>query len=218
MLIHPRRLILAVVFKMMGNKFNMNELRSSFRSVDEADSDEEDNTIAGRAGRGLNLASCFTGFSQEETLSGDDQWYCNICKEHRDITKKLEIYSAPKILMLHLKRFQQRRGGGGRGGMFGHIYAQGAQEKNDAHVDFPLEGLDLRQYVKNLANEPNPVYYDLIGVSNHFGSLNGGHYTASCKNSATGKWHYFNDSSVSGCSKDKIVTSAAYILFYRKRD
>jgi len=103
--------------------------------------------------------------------------------------------------------------------MFGHMYAQIAgQEKNDAFVEFPLEKLDMRPYVQKLNNEPKPVYYDLIGVSNHFGSLNGGHYTASCRNIATGEWNYFNDSSVGGCSKSKIVTPAAYILFYRKRE
>ena len=81
-----------------------------------------------------------------------------------------------------------------------------------------MEELDMRPHVRILANEPNPVYYDLIGVSNHFGSLNGGHYTASCKNIATGEWNYFNDSNVSSCSKSKIVSPAAYVLFYRKRE
>ena len=103
--------------------------------------------------------------------------------------------------------------------MFGHMYAQIAgQEKNDAHVDFPIEGLDMRPFVKTLNSAPEPVYYDLIGVSNHYGSLNGGHYTASCKSPLTGKWHYFNDSNVGACGPNKIITSAAYLLFYRKRD
>lgn len=46
-------------------------------------------TIEGRAKKSLNLNACFAGLSAEEVLSGDDQWYCNVCKEHRDITKKL---------------------------------------------------------------------------------------------------------------------------------
>lgn len=75
----------------------------------------------------------------------------------------------------------------------------------------------MRNFAKGLQDEADPIYYDLIGVSNHYGSLNGGHYTASCKNADTGKWHYFNDSSVSSCSKSKIVSPAAYLLFYRKR-
>jgi ubiquitin carboxyl-terminal hydrolase 4/11/15 len=78
----------------------------------------------------------------------------------------------------------------------------------------------MRDYCITLKNEPKPVYYDLYGVSNHYGSLNGGHYTAACQNSIDGEWYYFDDSSVSaiGASRQKIVTSAAYLLFYRRRE
>jgi len=96
---YERRLIFAVVLKASGNKFVFNELRAKYRR--HADSDEEeDNTIAGRAKKSLSLGSCFSGFSSEEILSGDDKWYCNVCKEHRDITKKLEIFSAPKVFVI----------------------------------------------------------------------------------------------------------------------
>jgi ubiquitin C-terminal hydrolase len=44
-------------------------------------------------------------------------------------------------------------------------------------IDFPVEGLDLSQYVLD-TTEKKKVKYDLYAVSNHFGSLNGGHYTA----------------------------------------
>jgi ubiquitin carboxyl-terminal hydrolase 4/11/15 len=67
-------------------------------------------------------------------------------------------------------------------------------------VKFPVEGLDMRPYVITLQNEPEPVLYDLIGVSNHYGSLNGGHYTAAVKNCVTGKWYNMNDSSCSESS------------------
>jgi len=51
-------------------------------------------------GGGLSLDSCFRAYSAEELLTGGDQWYCNKCKEHRDIHKKLELYKIPKILIL----------------------------------------------------------------------------------------------------------------------
>lgn len=78
----------------------------------------------------------------------------------------------------------------------------------------------MRPYVLSLKDEPEPVIYDLYGVSNHYGSLNGGHYTASVKNCVNGSWYNMNDSSCgssSGSQRD-IVTPAAYLLFYRKRD
>ena len=195
------------------NAIYPNELRMRTKRQDSDDEDSDGKD------KGLSLRQCFQAYSTEETLGGDDQWYCNICKEHRDIKKRLELYSTPKILVIQLKRFQTRRGMQNRTGRFGHIYAQIAgQEKNDAHVQFPVTGLDVRPYVLALKDAPEPIYYDLIGVSNHFGSLNGGHYTASCKNQVTGNWHYFNDSSVSSASKSNVVSSAAYVLFYRKRD
>jgi ubiquitin carboxyl-terminal hydrolase 4/11/15 len=76
----------------------------------------------------------------------------------------------------------------------------------------------MRPYVLTLKNEPKPVLYDLYAVSNHYGSLNGGHYTASVKNQITGKWYYMNDSSCSEMQdSSEAVSNAAYLLFYRKR-
>ena len=57
----------------------------------------------------ISLDSCFNAFSREEVLSGNDQWYCNKCKEQRDINKKLELYRLPKILIIQLKRFQSQK-------------------------------------------------------------------------------------------------------------
>lgn len=86
-------------------------------------------------------------------------------------------------------------------------------------MDFPLDGLDVQKYVKmDCKQEGISSVYDLFGVVNHFGSLNGGHYTATCKNSIDDNWYYFNDSSVSGAGGQKFMSDAAYILFYRRRD
>ena len=100
------------------------------------------------------------------------------------------------------------------------MYAQiGGQEKNDSFVNFPVEGLDMRPYARVLNNSPEPVLYDLIGVTNHSGSLNSGHYTASCKSASTGKWHQFNDSKVTPIpNPNSVRTNAAYLLWYRKRE
>ncbi|KRX05578.1 hypothetical protein PPERSA_12756 [Pseudocohnilembus persalinus] len=60
--------------------------------------------------------------------------------------------------------------------------------------------------------------YDLISVSNHYGSMGGGHYTAYAKNSQYNKWIEYDDSSVSQISEDQIVTEASYVCFYRLRE
>lgn len=59
--------------------------------------------------------------------------------------------------------------------------------------------------------------YDLYAVSQHSGSLSGGHYTAICQNALDLQWYNFNDSSVRATSVDRIVTPEAYVLFYRRR-
>jgi len=48
----------------------------------------------------ISLDSCFNAFSREELLTGNDQWYCNKCKEQRDILKKLELFRPPRILII----------------------------------------------------------------------------------------------------------------------
>ena len=54
-------------------------------------------------------------------------------------------------------------------------------------------------------------------MSNHFGGMGGGHYTAFCKNPVFEKWYEFDDSCVSKIAAKNINTKAAYVLFYRKR-
>lgn len=60
--------------------------------------------------------------------------------------------------------------------------------------------------------------YELYAVSNHYGSLSGGHYTAYAKNKE--RWFSFNDSSVSSVSESQVTSrsSGAYILFYRRKE
>ena len=62
-----------------------------------------------------------------------------------------------------------------------------------------------------------PILYDLYAVSNQFGSLEGGHYTAFAKNALYNKWYHFDDTDVTRVSEADVVTKAAYVLFYRMR-
>ncbi|KAL0459983.1 UNVERIFIED_CONTAM: Ubiquitin carboxyl-terminal hydrolase 8 [Sesamum latifolium] len=57
--------------------------------------------------------------------------------------------------------------------------------------------------------------YILYAISNHYGSMGGGHYTAFVHHGGD-QWYDFDDSHVSPVSEDKIKTSAAYVLFYRR--
>lgn len=96
-------------------------------------------------------------------------------------------------------------------------------------MDFPLEGLDLTPYVvgpqsgrddvdpEYAARWGSPAVYDLFAVSNHFGSLGGGHYTAYGFNSKSRAWYSFDDSFVREASPEDCVSKSAYVLFYQRR-
>ena len=117
----------------------------------------------------------------------------------------MEVYRTPEFLIIHLKRFSHTRNS-----LFG------SRKINDL-IDFPTEGLEMSSYVLNEEQRQKGVIYDLYAVSNHFGSLNGGHYTAYTKNFLYKKWFNFDDSEVFKCSASEIVTKSAYVLFYRLR-
>jgi len=152
----------------------------------------------------LPLTECLRLYSVQEQLGVDDKWYCPDCKDHVQAFKKIEIWSPPRILIVHLKRFNFR----------GRYHFR---DRLDHLVDFPLDGLDLSQYV--LGPTPGPPIYDLFAVSNHYGSMGGGHYTAFAKHIQNGKWFLFDDSSVREVSDlSSIVSEAAYLLLYRRRD
>ncbi|KAK2858834.1 hypothetical protein Q5P01_003454 [Channa striata] len=149
----------------------------------------------------FKLKDCIELFTTKEKLGAEDPWYCPNCKQHQQATKKLDLWSLPPVLVVHLKRFS---------------YSRYMRDKLDSLVDFPLRDLDMSEFLIN----PNagPCRYDLIAVSNHYGGMGGGHYTAYAKNKDDGKWYNFDDSSVSPASEDQIVSKAGYVLFYQRQD
>ena len=84
-------------------------------------------------------------------------------------------------------------------------------------VTYPLYDLDLSSCVP-FKDESTCYQYDLYGVVNHFGTMGGGHYTATVKNQRTQEWLYYDDSSVKPYAECDVVSRSAYILFYRRKD
>lgn len=66
--------------------------------------------------------------------------------------------------------------------------------------------------------------FSLYGISNHSGSLHGGHYTAYCKHPGGGgnsflshrPWFLYNDRAVSNASKSGVISYEAYCLFFER--
>jgi ubiquitin C-terminal hydrolase len=135
-------------------------------------------------------------------LDGDERPTCEKCKKRRKSTKRLAIHRFPPILVLHIKRF---------------LYNSYCRDKLTTSIDFPLESLDLSPYGSGLHLSTVAPIYDLYAVSNHIGSLAGGHYTAHCRNVSDGKWYTFNDSMVSPMNESSLCGPVAYVLFYKLR-
>jgi len=66
----------------------------------------------------VQLSDCLAEFEKPELLDEDNQWYCPKCKNHVQATKSLQIYKAPLVLVVSLKRFKHgKRVSYGYGGM-----------------------------------------------------------------------------------------------------
>ncbi|XP_047689751.1 ubiquitin carboxyl-terminal hydrolase 43 isoform X1 [Prionailurus viverrinus] len=170
------------------------------------------------------LDECFQFYTKEEQLAQDDAWKCPHCKALQQGTVKLSLWTLPDILIIHLKRFCQ---------------VGERRNKLSTLVKFPLSGLNMAPHVAQRNAGPKPAtgpwpsweqpaclpascpwdfLYDLYAVCNHHGGLQGGHYTAYCRNSLDGQWYSFDDSTVEPLPEDEVSTRGAYILFYQKRN
>ncbi|KAM3692493.1 hypothetical protein ACJW30_08G093200 [Castanea mollissima] len=154
---------------------------------------------AKRPQESVSLYKCLEAFLQEEPLGPEDMWYCPGCKKHCQAIKKLDLWRLPEILVIHLKKFS---------------YSRFSKNKLETYVDFPIDNFDLSPYISQI-NGMSCNRYMLYAVSNHYGSMGGGHYTAFVHHGGD-QWYDFDDSLVHPISQEKIKSSAAYVLFYRR--
>jgi ubiquitin C-terminal hydrolase len=128
---------------------------------------EESSQKADEDKEGISLTRCLQHFTSLEMLS--EQIFCDACQVPRPAKKRLSLFVAPRVLVLHFKRFDSLR-----------------QVKICSKVLFPARGLDLTPFMHT--SQPtassdhvttpvqNHFIYDLQGVVSHKGSLTQGHY------------------------------------------
>ena len=179
--------------------FELNYFKE-YKSADQQDGHNRDYTIY----------DCLSLFTKREKLDKENAWYCSKCKDHKEAFKTMELYKLPEILIFHFKRFKTNRIRS-----IGPFYWASGNQKNTSLIEFPVNGLDMKKYALS-ANE-KPLIYDLYAVSNHYGDLSGGHYTAFCKNSVNKQWYEFDDTKITPISEKSVVSKAAYLLFYSRR-
>ena len=125
---------------------------------------------------------------------------CPSCKAVADVCLQFHWTSASPILIFQIKRFFLRKG---------------KYVKNSKEVRCP-KTLDIKDYLgKDLCKASE---YKLVGIGNHSGSLEGGHYYAYGYDITEQCWGEYNDSSV--CKKIKInkCSSNAITLVYLRKD
>jgi ubiquitin carboxyl-terminal hydrolase 4/11/15 len=206
-------------------KINSDEIDVKFSSIHK---DEEE-------GMKLNLHGLIQKFCEPEVLDENNLYKCTNCKKEVKGKKALSIYKAPKYLIVHMKKLK-----------YGHGFRMGGSGSDHLMIDFPIQDFDITPYVSDkqpiecynipkeefidqgnqkLSNRIIPEFnwnkdklvYDCFGVINHYGSMNFGHYTAYAKNA--GQWYCYDDSNVSKLARpEQIVTEAAYVLFYERRE
>jgi len=161
----------------------------------------------------VSISHCLRNFSNMETLSGDQKYYCDVCCSKQEAYKRMRIKKLPHLLALHLKRFK-------------YVEQLSRYTKLSYRVLFPME-LRLPNVRDDAAN--NDQLYDLVAVVVHCGSTpNRGHYITLVKSHTY--WLLFDDDVVDkiddhsfdeffGLSDINIQknSESAYILFYQTR-
>lgn len=135
-------------------------------------------------------------------LSGDDAWECPHChKQQKGATKTIGLWSLPDVLVIHLKRFRQVialcildcfQQFKWFSTLCTDIYWIGLisdlfwikvglrRTKLSTLVDFPVRDLDMSPHVVRRHyndGDGTEMVYELSGVLNHYGNMQGGHYT-----------------------------------------
>ena len=142
------------------------------------------------------LDNCMRQFACGNALDESNQWICEGCRKQVLAEKSIELWKAPEILTIHLKRFA-------------HGYT--GSRKLTCNVSYP-DVLDMNRYIVGEGG----VRYRLFGVCEHHGDLVGGHYTAHIRNMDNQKWYFFNDSVCKPSDPEAPHNEEAYLLFYER--
>jgi ferredoxin len=167
----------------------------------------------------ISIYECFEQFSKESTiekekekdkeklnkeLDKENMFFCKNCNKNLKGFKKIEIFKAPNILIIQLKRFKLKAAS---------LMELVQNRKNEAHVDF--QGyLDLRRFV--LGPEKDKAKYELLSVCQHTGKMGAGKYSAVVRCIKDNNWYEFVDENFKEIGEDVISNPAAYLLVYRK--
>ncbi|OWF45890.1 ubiquitin carboxyl-terminal hydrolase 8-like isoform X2 [Mizuhopecten yessoensis] len=158
------------------------------------------------------LDDCINAYCEEEHFP-DNLLCCRECHETKADTvtsKKFVFTKLPEVLVLQMGRFEEHMESHGT-----IIRKKTTRISFEEKIHFDLEKIE--ESGKNTKSTSNKTRYsyELYGVVNHYGSMAGGHYTATVKMERTDRWYFCSDTCVrSGSSPAKKMDGGAYLLFY----
>ena len=148
----------------------------------------------------LTLDDCFFYNQKTERFTGENQNYCNICRQLYDCEYTSRIYSSPNVLILILTRR--------------------SDNKYNIKLDFG-EILDLTQFVQS--KDCPRMIYNLKGVitqvEQSFPNYRNEYYIGFFKSPINNKWYSCNDTFINlvqDVQKEIINFGNPVILFYQK--
>lgn len=212
---------------------------------------EEFYTVRCQVSEMRNLFQSLEEVTVKDTLEGDNMYTCSQCNKKVRAEKRACFKNLPQILAFNTMRYS-----------FNMVTM--LKEKVNTHFSFPFR-LDMQPYMEhnlipkdkeevnsdkpktpNVEVENSSTEYELIGVTVHTGTADGGHYYAFIRDrysSNRDKWYSFNDAEVKPFDPNQIAaecfggemnsrtydqvtdkfmdlsiekTNSAYMLFYER--
>ena len=144
----------------------------------------------------IKLESLIKNYSKLNPLGIDE--FCPKCQKNSPSFYQTVILNAPNILIIFIIR------------VFNGQYYENT-------IDFPSM-LNLRDCI--LEDKNKSANFELIGIINHTGSAQFGHYTADCKNFIDKNWYHFNDSWADYLEKDNSAHKQSFNIknFWKSSD
>ena len=145
----------------------------------------------------MDISDCFEYNKKVELFSGNNQIYCNNCRNMSNAHYSSALVNTPKVLILLLNR------------------GVGIQFK--VKLKFTLL-LNMSQYINQTSNQN--IMYKLIGVITHLGQSGAdGHFIAHCLSPIDKQWYTYNDAKVTlikDMETEVVNLGMPYLLFYQR--
>ena len=155
----------------------------------------------------FTLNDCLNHYFKTEKLDKMNRLTCNFCYLKNQSNIHSKIWRTPKVLIIQIKRFLVNDF---------NIPTQKLINK----INFPIENLDISDYVNDNSDFKHKSKYNLFAVNYHHSlgnsfSCSYGHYTSIVKNRLDNEWYRFDDNNLSKVNfEEDLIDRNAYLLFY----